>query len=64
MVLDIFIRSLNENEIAEALSLVWSVFMEYEAPDYSKEGVEEFYKSIHDESFSSFVGAFAFLCET
>ena len=53
MVLDIFIRSLNENEIAEALSLVWSVFMEYEAPYYSKEGVEEFYKSIHDESYLS-----------
>lgn len=50
MVLDIFTRSLNENEIAEALSLVWSVFMEYEAPDYSKEGVEEFYKSIHDQT--------------
>lgn len=27
--------------------------MEYEAPDYSKEGVEEFYKSIHDESYFS-----------
>lgn len=27
--------------------------MEYEAPDYSKEGVEEFYKSIHDESYLS-----------
>lgn len=43
MALDICIRSLNEI----ALSLVWSVFMEYEAPDYSKEGVEEFRKSIH-----------------
>ena len=37
----------------EALSLVWSVFKEYEAPDYSKEGIEEFYKSIHDKSYLS-----------
>ena len=34
-----------------ALSLVWSVFLEFEAPDYSEEGVQEFYKSIHDENY-------------
>lgn len=53
MALDICIRSINENEIEEALSLVWSVFMKYEAPDYSKEGVEEFHQSIHDEGYLS-----------
>ena len=53
MSIDIHIRALDKNEITEALSLVWSVFMEYEAPDYSQEGVEEFYKSIHDESYLS-----------
>ncbi len=47
------IRSLNENEIDEALSLVWRVFLEYEAPDYSKEGIEEFYQTIHDEGYLS-----------
>lgn len=51
--LEISIRKLNENEIEEALALVWRVFLEYEAPDYSKEGAEEFYKSIHDESYLS-----------
>lgn len=34
-----------------ALPLVWSVFLEYEAPDYSETGVAEFYKSIHDEAY-------------
>lgn len=51
MALDISIRTLEKKEITEALSLVWSVFKEYEAPDYSDEGIEEFYKSIHDESY-------------
>ncbi|MGN0546785.1 MAG: GNAT family N-acetyltransferase [Acutalibacteraceae bacterium] len=50
---EIIVRQLNENETAEALSLVWNVFLEYEAPDYSEEGIEEFRKSIHDEKYLS-----------
>lgn len=53
MELNISIRELEEREITKALCLVWRVFQEYEAPDYSKEGVEEFYKSIHDENYVS-----------
>lgn len=34
-----------------ALSLVWNVFLEFEAPEYSENGVKEFYKSIHDEDY-------------
>lgn len=49
----IIVRQLNENETAEALSLVWNVFLEYESPDYSKEGIEEFRRSIHDEKYLS-----------
>ena len=45
---DIEIRKLGQKEVAEALELVWKVFLEYEAPDYTREGVEEFDKSIHD----------------
>lgn len=51
-----------EEEIEEALRLVWEVFQEYEAPDYTKEGVEEFYKSIHEKEYLSKLcwhGAFA-----
>jgi len=36
------IRKIGENETKEALELVLRVFMQYEAPDYSDEGVETF----------------------
>ncbi len=50
---DYLIREIRQDEIEKALSLVWKVFQEYEAPDYTEEGTEEFYKSIHDESYLS-----------
>lgn len=36
------IRKLCWNEIHLALALVWDVFLEYEAPDYPQEGIDEF----------------------
>lgn len=45
---DILIRQLKKEEFQTALNLVWEVFKEFVAPDYSQEGVEEFYKSVHD----------------
>lgn len=53
MELKYFIREIRQEEVEKALCLVWKVFQEYEAPDYTKEGVEEFYKSIHDENYLS-----------
>lgn len=53
MELKYFIREIRQEEVEKVLSLVWKVFQEYEAPDYTKEGVEEFYKSIHDENYLS-----------
>lgn len=53
-----FIREIKENETEEALNLVWKVFQEYEAPDYTKEGVNEFYKSIHDEKYLSMLSLY------
>lgn len=47
------INELFGDEIENALSLVWRVFCEFEAPDYSDEGIEEFKKSIHDEKYLS-----------
>lgn len=44
-----------------ALDLVWKVFLEYEAPDYTEEGIEEFKKSINDIDWVNareFYGAF------
>ena len=40
-------RILNE-EIKLALELVWNVFLEYEAPDYTEDGIKEFKKAIDD----------------
>lgn len=37
---------LNRNEIRAALDLVWAVFQEFEAPDYSEQGIEEYRKFI------------------
>ncbi|ORX78539.1 GCN5-related N-acetyltransferase [Anaeromyces robustus] len=53
MSLNILIRNLEKEEIDNALCLVWRVFQEYEAPDYTEEGVKEFYKSIHDDNYLS-----------
>lgn len=51
--LDLSIKRLNNNEVESALELVWRVFLEYEAPDYTQEGVDEFHRSIHDPSYLS-----------
>lgn len=56
------IRRLTEKEIPTALELAWKVFSEYESPDYSPEGTEEFRKSLNDKSYLSsiiYYGAFS-----
>lgn len=45
------IRRLSEDERPAALDLAWRVFSEYESPDYSPEGTEEFRKCLHDEAY-------------
>ena len=45
------IRPLTAPEIPGALSLVWEVFQEFEAPDYSPEGVSKFKECIDDPVF-------------
>lgn len=42
------IYKIKSNEIGLALSLVWEVFKEFEAPDYTDEGVNNFKKDIVD----------------
>ena len=44
-----------------ALDLVWKVFLEYEASDYTEEGIKEFKKSIDDNDWvkaRDFYGAY------
>lgn len=53
MISNISIRALKPNEIESALSLVWRVFQKYEAPDYTQEGVKNFYEGLYDKSYLS-----------
>ena len=46
---DIIIRDMKENELEEVISLVLDVFMKYEAPDYSEEGIEIFKSFVLDK---------------
>ena len=55
------VRKLEERETQEAHSLAWKVFSEYESPDYSPEGTEEFHKCLYDEKYLAgieYYGAF------
>lgn len=38
------IKNINFDELDGALELIWKTFLEYEAPEYSQEGIEEFKK--------------------
>ena len=50
-VADLKIRPLEESEIEAAHSLAWDVFLEFEAPDYPPEGVEEFRQTLKNEKY-------------
>jgi GNAT superfamily N-acetyltransferase len=55
------IRKILKEEMKKALELVWKVFLEYEAPDYTEEGIKEFKKTIDDVSWieaRDFYGAY------
>ena len=60
-VADLKIRPLEESEIEAAHSLAWDVFLEFEAPDYPPEGVEEFRQTLKNEKYLAdlrYYGAF------
>lgn len=43
------IRQLEPFEIDEAITLIWKVFLPFEAPDYSDEGIQSFKDFIENE---------------
>lgn len=49
------IIKLEKNHIKNALDLVWTVFQEFDAPDYTKQGIEEFREFI---SYNSVIEKF------
>ena len=55
------IKKILKEDMEKALELVWNVFLEYEAPDYSEEGIKEFKKTIDDNNWIAsrdFYGAY------
>ena len=55
------VRRLSREEIPGALELCWRVFLEFEAPEYSEEGIAAFRASLDDEARTRklhFYGAF------
>ncbi|WP_227450203.1 hypothetical protein [Clostridioides sp. ES-S-0108-01] len=44
------IRELKEDDIKNALDLIWNVFEEFESPDYCNEGIKTFHKFIEYNS--------------
>lgn len=55
------IREIKNDDMKKTIELIWRVFLEYEAPDYTEEGIKEFKKAIDDEKWIKqrrFYGAF------
>ena len=55
------VRRLRAGEIPDALALIWNVFLQFEAPEYSAEGIASFRASLEDEERirnMTFYGAF------
>ena len=42
------VRRLRSQEIPAALALTWEVFQQFEAPEYTQEGIDFFRASLHD----------------
>jgi GNAT superfamily N-acetyltransferase len=58
---DAQIRKLSPAEMPEALKLVGDTFLEFEAPDYSLQGIDNFMECLNDKAFIGglvFYGAF------
>lgn len=55
------VRRLNEEEIRDACRLMWTVFLQFEAPEYPQEGIDSFKASLEDRERLrrlTFYGAF------
>lgn len=51
MTFDGIVRELRQEEQGAALALAWRVFLEFEAPDYTKQGIDAFDRSIHETAY-------------
>lgn len=56
------IKRLSPDKLPKAIALIWEVFSEFEAPEYSKEGVRAFRSALDDDERNktmAFYGAFS-----
>lgn len=52
--MEVLISKVNVNDLERAFILIWNVFLEFDAPDYSQEGMETFRKNfIDNEDFKN-----------
>jgi len=50
------IRLLEPADLEEAMALVWEVFAEFQAPEFTQEGIEEFWRFIDGEYMNMMLG--------
>ena len=51
------IRELSKKDMKDALELVWTVFSEFEAPEYEPEGIDVFREFIAFDSVSGMLSS-------
>ena len=44
------IRTIDNEQTADAVALIWTTFLQFEAPDYSDEGIQSFRNFIEDKA--------------
>lgn len=47
------IKKIDEAQIADAIDLIWTTFLQFEAPDYSEEGIQSFKDFIENKDIIS-----------
>lgn len=52
------IKALSREELEKALPLVWDVFCEYEAINYTESGKQAFWDAIHSEDYLNMLSAY------
>ena len=47
------IKKIDETQIADAIDLIWTTFLQFDAPDYSEEGIQSFKDFIENKEIIS-----------
>ena len=47
------VKKIDDTQITNAIDLIWQTFLQFEAPDYSEEGVKSFQDFIENKEINS-----------